>query len=88
MSYSLYLNHWIGVWLADQLSKRLNLSHSAHIAAALILSVGIAGAMYAVIDRTVRNHRSKYYRPASGRNLAATGYGLVAAGIAAGSILS
>ena len=84
MSYPLYLHHWIGLWLATVLVRRLNIDNLSFQVSAIVLSVLIAAALYLIIDRTVRARRNFYFTPARGRALAITGYVLVTIGTVIG----
>jgi peptidoglycan/LPS O-acetylase OafA/YrhL len=80
MSYSLYLNQWIGIWLATVLVRRFGISNIAFQCSAVVISFVVAAALYVIVDRTIHNHRSRYFTEARGRALAITGYALVIIG--------
>lgn len=88
MSYSLYLNHWIGVWMADQFAKRISLAHPIYHSVALALSIAVAAALYALIDKPVHRHRAEHFCPRRGLILASAGYALVSVGIITGLVFS
>jgi peptidoglycan/LPS O-acetylase OafA/YrhL len=80
MSYPLYLHHWIGLWLASVLVRRLKIDNLTFQVSAIVISLIIAATMYLLIDVKVRARRSHYFTPARGQVLATTGYVLVTIG--------
>jgi peptidoglycan/LPS O-acetylase OafA/YrhL len=81
ISYPLYLNHWMGIFAANFLSKALTLSSAMHIAAAYVLAL-IAGALaYIFVDRWVLARRSTLYTDHRGRVLMAVAYALLLMGV-------
>lgn len=86
LSYPLYLNHWIGVFAVNFVSKRyVTIGHVEFLTAQYAVNVGIALAMYLTIDRQIQLHRHGWYSEMLGRRLTATSYGLVAIGLVVGS---
>ncbi|MBN8842318.1 MAG: acyltransferase [Sphingomonadales bacterium] len=85
LSYPLYLNHWIGVFVVNFLSKRyFPISHTAFVWAEYVLNLLIALALYLLVDRQIQLRRNNWYSDAIGRWLAITAYVLVSIGIGAG----
>ena len=86
LSYPLYLNHWIGVFAVNFVSKRwLPLDFQSFVAAQYVLNIAIALALYLAIDRQVQLRRGNWYSEAAGRKLAFTAYALVSVGLIIGS---
>lgn len=88
LSYPLYLNHWIGEFAVNFVTKRwLPVEKPVHIAAVYTVAVLIALGLYWVVDRQVQVRRNRWYRPALGRRLAILAYLLVGIGLIAGAAL-
>lgn len=86
MSYPLYLNHWIGIFIAHALFPKWRGSTLVE-STGVVLSVLVAAALYFLIDRTVRHHRSRLYSPRRGVIAAGLGYSLVGAGLIYGLVI-
>jgi peptidoglycan/LPS O-acetylase OafA/YrhL len=85
MSYPLYLNHWIGVFVAHAMLGPWGLRDSrASQALAVVFNLGIALALYWWIDRRMLARRAEWFSPSRGKLATYLAYGLVAAGIAFG----
>lgn len=85
VSYPFYLNHWIGVFVANELFEPYGLRESLYRKmAALLINLAVAAALYVTVDETIRKHRDKWYRQARGVSLAVTAYGLLAFGLIGG----
>ncbi len=86
MSYSLYLNHWIGVFAANFVAKRIELFDGRLLWGAVAFGVPLAFAWahYQWIDRKIHEHRKALYTPARGLVATATAYLLMAAGLFVG----
>ncbi|MCW2395908.1 MULTISPECIES: acyltransferase family protein [unclassified Sphingobium] len=88
LSYPLYLNHWIGVFAVHFVSKRfLPLDHGSFVIAQFILNVGLALALYWLVDRQIQLHRNVWYSRRLGMSLGAVAYALVAIGLVAGTLM-
>jgi peptidoglycan/LPS O-acetylase OafA/YrhL len=85
MSYPLYLNHWIGVYVAHALLRPLGMRDSvlAHLTAA-VLNIGLAVGLYLYIERPLLDRRRRWYAPALGRRAMVAAYSMIAAGLAFG----
>jgi peptidoglycan/LPS O-acetylase OafA/YrhL len=82
MSYSLYLNHWIGIYVASFIGKKWGLTGAVPWSlAALVLPVAMAVAHYQLIDRTIHESRGGWYTPARGRIATVVAYSLMAMGL-------
>lgn len=88
MSYPLYLNHWIGVFLANAMLKPFGLKDTgSRQVLAVVFSVGIAVALYWWVDRRLLAKRREMYAPSRGRTVAVLGYGVTAVGLMIGFTL-
>lgn len=81
MSYPLYLNHWIGVYVANAALKPFGLRESAirHVVSTLV-NFAIAIGLYWCVDRRLLARRHAYYTPARGRLATAMAYGTIVVG--------
>ena len=88
MSYPLYLNHWIGVFVANFALKPFGLRDSvlAHVVSNL-LNIAIAVALYLYFDRRLLQRRAQWYTPVRGRWITIMAYSMVAVGLLVGAIL-
>jgi peptidoglycan/LPS O-acetylase OafA/YrhL len=85
MSYPLYLNHWIGVFIGHALLGRFGLRDSPiRVILSTILAVGIAVALYWFIDRRILAQRGRMFSPQRGFVTTCTAYILIIAGIVFG----
>lgn len=85
MSYPLYLNHWIGVFVGNALfaplGMRESLSRQVFSAA---LNVAIAVCLYLYIDRKLLAHRASLFTRLRGIKAVAYAYAMIACGLALG----
>ncbi len=88
MSYPLYLNAWIPVFVVNAFFKRAGL-HNPFARHALILTLNLAMAafLYWQIDRRILALRSRLYTPRRARLIVGIAYGTVAIGVCTGLIL-
>lgn len=83
MSYQLYLNHWIGVFVANVIFAKFGMRDSPERqAVAAALNLGIAVVFYWAIDRRLHAHRARFATPARERLATVTSYGVVLTGCA------
>jgi peptidoglycan/LPS O-acetylase OafA/YrhL len=88
ISYPLYLNHWLGAFVAHAIAKVTSpLSAGADIAVAYGCAVLIGIASWFLVDRLVMKYRAGWYSPARGRALAGIAYGFVGIGLVGGVII-
>lgn len=81
ISYPLYLNHWIGIFLANALLGRVGLRGTmAATATAIIFAFGVAALLYILVDRRVMASRHRYFTEQRGRLLATLGFALIVVG--------
>lgn len=94
ISYPLYLNHWVGAFAGNGVTKHLlhlppdgRWTLPAFIALAYAASLLTAAAAWWLVDRRVMIGRDSWYSPARGKALGTAAYGLVATGMAGGVLL-
>ncbi len=89
MSYPLYLNHWIGVFVGHALMSPFGMRDTMgrHVFSA-ILNLGIAASLYWCVDRRIVAMRGQLFTGERGKLTMHLGYGLVAVGIVGGLILT
>jgi peptidoglycan/LPS O-acetylase OafA/YrhL len=85
ISYPLYLNHWLGAFVAHAALKPIGLRDSAvsHVLS-ITFSLFFAYFMYRLVDRPLLKRRSQYFTPARGRAAMLVAYGLVIVGLIVG----
>jgi peptidoglycan/LPS O-acetylase OafA/YrhL len=83
VSYPLYLNHWLGFFVANFALGPLGLRDSTFVHAVSIpAAVVISTCMYFMIDRPVLKYRSHYFSPARARVAMLFAYGTLVLGFA------
>jgi peptidoglycan/LPS O-acetylase OafA/YrhL len=85
ISYPMYLNHWIGLFVAHGINKRLDMF--GPFVEGLLGYIGgvVAGAVaYICIDRVVLAKRSTYYSPRKGIAAATAAYAAMLVGFGFG----
>jgi peptidoglycan/LPS O-acetylase OafA/YrhL len=88
LSYPLYLNHWIGVFAVNFVSKRwLPLDFEMFVLVQYVLNIAVALALYFAVDRQVQLRRGTWYNDELGKRLALTSYALVGSGLILGCAL-
>lgn len=85
MSYPLYLNHWIGVYVAHALLRPFGMRDSvlSHVVS-VVLNIGLAVSLYLYVERPLLARRRQWYTPALGRRAMVAAYSMIAAGLAFG----
>ena len=85
MSYSLYLNHWIGIYVAGFIGKKWGLTGAVPWSlAALVLPVAMAVAHYKLIDQPIHEYRGGWYTLARGLVATFVAYSVMALGLVVG----
>jgi peptidoglycan/LPS O-acetylase OafA/YrhL len=88
LSFPLYLNHWIGIFVVHAFEKRIfELSEPVVIFTSYLLNVTIAGILYWIIDRNIQLRRHHWYSDALGHRLMIAGYTLFVIGIIIGGVM-
>ncbi len=89
VSYPMYLNHWIGAFVAHGIVKRLGAqSQTSAAILAVFLGLVVAAFLYVTIDLTVKRNRDYFYTQRLGFSLAIVGCGLVLTGLFVGLALT
>jgi peptidoglycan/LPS O-acetylase OafA/YrhL len=89
MSYPLYLNAWIPVFLVNAVFKRLSVTSTfAHYAANTALDLVFAALLYWFFDRRILGLRHRLFTPKRGRIVMVIAYSVLAIGICGGFLLS
>jgi peptidoglycan/LPS O-acetylase OafA/YrhL len=89
LSYPLYLNHWIGLVIANEIYQRFGdpegtVNHTTGV----FFSVLVSAILYQCVDVQVRKYRDRMYTAARGKLAAGVGYILVITGLAVGLALT
>jgi peptidoglycan/LPS O-acetylase OafA/YrhL len=89
VSYPLYLNHWIGIFMANAAFGEIGLRDTwiCQISGVL-LSIAVASVLYVCIDRNVRNNRERYFTVSRGKAVAGIGFALLTIGTIGGLLIS
>lgn len=83
ISYQLYLNHWIGVFVFNAALKPLGLNDSPlRQLLACLLNYAIAACIYKIIDRRLRAKRDQWYAPSKAITITSLAYTLPLLGTA------
>ncbi|MBD3733676.1 MAG: acyltransferase [Sphingopyxis sp.] len=89
LSYPLYLNHWIGVFAVNFISKRwVPIDFGIFVVVQYAVNIGIALGLYLAVDRQIQIRRGGWYSDKLGQRLAITAYIAVCAGLVAGTALT
>jgi peptidoglycan/LPS O-acetylase OafA/YrhL len=86
ISYPLYLNHWLGAFIAHSAAKRIWFLGPYESALDYLFAVVVAAILYVVIDLQVHKHRSSFYTAVIGRRVTAVAYSLLAIGLIFGLV--
>jgi peptidoglycan/LPS O-acetylase OafA/YrhL len=87
MSYQLYLNHWVGLFVAHAVAARFGLgAPAATVYLGFPLSLLLAATLYTAVDKRVLANREVWYAPQRARAAmiaayATTGIGLLSAAV-------
>jgi peptidoglycan/LPS O-acetylase OafA/YrhL len=85
VSYPLYLNHWLGIFLAHALMARFGMRDSATAkVAAVVLNLALCSLLYVLVDRQIQRRRAGWFTPRLGWRLAIAGFISVGIGLAGG----
>lgn len=81
VSFPLYLNQWIGVFVVNAIARHFGwqIGVSSKLAS-LVLSFVVAASLFLTIDRTVKVYRDQFFTKQRGVALAITGLSLVTIG--------
>ena len=88
MSYPLYLNAWIPVFVVNALFKRAGLVNPfARQGLILTLNLAFAAFLYWQVDRRIQAERRRFYTPGRAHTIVILAYGTAALGICGGLVL-
>jgi peptidoglycan/LPS O-acetylase OafA/YrhL len=88
MSYPLYLNHWIGIFVGNALFAPFGLRESpARVVLASVFSIALAVALYVLVDRRLLAMRGAWYSGRRGRWTMGIAYFMVGTGLVGGAAL-
>jgi peptidoglycan/LPS O-acetylase OafA/YrhL len=83
VSFPLYLNAWIGIFVLHALEKHFGIHESSYLLPVeFAFALGSAALTYHIVDVQVMERRDTFYRPAIGWAVGVTGYLLVLSGVA------
>jgi peptidoglycan/LPS O-acetylase OafA/YrhL len=85
LSYPLYLNHWIGIYVSNAAVRwiQIDASLTKH-AITFVTSVGFAWLHYLAVDRVIRRQRASWYTERTGRAVMALAYAIFGSGFVYG----
>jgi len=85
ISFPMYLNHWIGTFVANALYARVGLRETIYSQiTSVIVALMVGAALYLCMDRVIKANRDRYFTERRGKTVAACGYALVLVGLVAG----
>jgi peptidoglycan/LPS O-acetylase OafA/YrhL len=89
ISYPLYLNHWIGVFVGNEIFQKANWSDDSVMRKLLsvVLNVLVAGLLFWLVDRRVLAHRNEWFTMPRGRLAIYCAYGMVILGLVFGLVM-
>jgi peptidoglycan/LPS O-acetylase OafA/YrhL len=88
MSYPLYLNHWIGVFVVHGIAKRMGIADAGLVVVvSSVLNIAFAVWLYTMVDARLLRQRRRWYTPARGKALLAAAYSMILLGLAIGFAL-
>jgi hypothetical protein len=81
----MYLNHWIGVLIANAVFAQFSLRGTwLSNLSGVFLALVVATALYVIVDRNVRKNREQFFTVFRGKAVAGIGFVLVAIGFLGG----
>ena len=81
ISYPLYLNHWIGLYMGNFMARVLGLNGLLHVVVSFLFAFGVAAGAYFLIDHRLPRFRNRWYTPRRGQVLTTLAYGLLLVGV-------
>lgn len=86
VSYPLYLNHWIGLFVASGVARKLHLSElRTTIFVGLPLAFAVSAVLYLTVDKPLLARRNGWYSAPLGRRITVAAYGLMVVGLLGGA---
>ncbi len=88
ISYPLYLNHWIGIFVSHEIVQAFGfIGDGAGVVIGAVLNLAVASVLFLAIDEQVRKRRGAWFTDGRGRMAAKVAYGLVALGAVGGLLI-
>lgn len=82
MSYQLYLNHWVGLFVAHSVATRFELDQVATtLLLGFPLSIVLAAVLYVLVDKRTMANRDSWYSPARAKAAMVTAYATTGVGL-------
>ena len=89
VSYPMYLNHWIGAFVAHAIFVRFAMRDSLiSELSSVLIAFAVSVVLYLIVDQNVRRNRDAYFTVFRGKALAGCGFALVTIGIVGGLLLT
>ncbi|GJL93447.1 acyltransferase family protein [Hyphococcus sp.] len=89
ISYPLYLNHWLGIFISHEIAQTLPfVSRYTAVFIGALVNIAIASVLFIAIDEQVRKRRNQWFTKVRGRAAAMIAYGLVTLGAVGGILIS
>lgn len=82
VSYPLYLNHYLGVFICNALGKLVTLEPAMRLGLSYIFAVAVGAVLYIAVDRWVLQHKQSAYTLERGKWAMIVAYMLLALGVA------
>jgi peptidoglycan/LPS O-acetylase OafA/YrhL len=86
ISYPLYLNHWLGAFIAHSAAKRIWFLTPYETMLDYLFAVLLGAILYVGIDFQVHKYRASFYSQLAGRRVTMAAYALLAIGVAFGVV--
>lgn len=88
VSFPMYLNHWIGIFVANGVFGLVGMRESWMCGLTALLLAFVVGAIFFLaVDSNIRKNRELYFTVSRGKILTCSGFALVAIGLAVGFYL-
>jgi peptidoglycan/LPS O-acetylase OafA/YrhL len=89
MSYQLYLNHWVGLFVSHAVAERLGLDPlRTTLALGFPLSFSLAALLYTLVDKRALAKRDVWYSPERARAAMIAAYATTGAGLLGGALFA
>jgi peptidoglycan/LPS O-acetylase OafA/YrhL len=88
LSFSFYLNHWVGLFVINGLYKRLPLNFGVCAAIGFLIALSLSIVHFKTIDTAIARNRKQFFTNPRGIASCALGFSLVVVGVAFGFLVS